>query len=469
MLDMTSTSAGTEGASSIESQDQSAILALAGYGVAFGDRVVLSSVDLEVPAKGVFVLLGPGGTGKSTLLRTLAGFNANNPSLRTWGKAVYAGKSLGPQSAELPALVSQSARLMIASLLENLMNDLPQRNRYTPLQQRDVGIELLDRAGLGEYGDRLDEPVVRLPLGIQRQVAMVRLAAANPSLLFADEPTTGISEAEADVLLDFIAREAEQRAMLVVLHNQEHARRLGGRASLMAGGCIQESLPSSVFFSAPSTPAAQEYIRNGNCAVPAPGAEPETLDEEAPRSAPLPEPARRYVRAASGPRGFLWLRNGVLAGTPRPGIVVDLDEDLEALKRVGITTLVSLTQTPMDSIALARHGIGHLSSPIPDMAAPGIEQAAELCQKIETMIREKEVIAVHCRAGLGRTGTVLAACLVWEGQSALDALERVRRVNPKWVQSQDQALFLEDFAHAVAKQALNSRKTTTRRTSRRKP
>ncbi len=468
MLDMQTESTNGQCASFVDARDGDVVLTLRGYGVAFGERVVLSSIDLEVPSKGAFVLLGPGGTGKSTLLRTLAGFNANNPSLRTWGEAVYAGHALESQSTMLPSLVSQSARLMIASLLENLMNDFPQRHRYTPKQQRDLGVDLLEQAGLGDYVKKIDEPVVKLPLGIQRQVAMVRLAAANPPLLFADEPTTGISESEADTLLAFIAQEAEKRSMFIVLHNQEQASRLGGQVSLMAGGCIQESLPSSAFFTSPSTPAAQEFIRNGNCAVPAPGAEPETLDEEAPQAAPLPEPARRYVRAASGPRGFLWLRNGVLAGTPRPGIVVDLDEDLEALRRVGVTTLISLTQTPMDSSALARVGISHLSSPIPDMAAPGVEQAIELCQQIEAMIREKEVIAVHCRAGLGRTGTILAACLIWEGHTALDALERARRVNPNWVQSEEQARFLEEFARVVANRASSEKKAVSRKSLRRK-
>ncbi len=468
MLDMQTESTNGQYASLVDTADGDVVLTLRGYGVAFGERVVLSCIDLEVPSKGAFVLLGPGGTGKSTLLRTLAGFNANNPSLRTWGEAVYAGQALDSRSTALPALVSQSARLMISSLLENLMSDHPQRHRYTPKQQRDLGVDLLEQAGLGACVKKIDEPVVKLPLGIQRQVAMVRLAAANPPLLFADEPTTGISEPEADTLLAFIAREAEKRSMFIVLHNQEQASRLGGHVSLLAGGCIQESLPSSTFFFSPSTPAAREFIRNGNCAVPAPGAEPETLDEEAPQAAPLPEPARRYVRAASGPRGFLWLRNGVLAGTPRPGIVVDIDEDLEALRRVGVTTLISLTQTPMNSSALARHGISHLSSPIPDMAAPGIEQAIELCQQIEAMIREKEVIAVHCRAGLGRTGTILAACLVWEGHTALDALERARRVNPNWVQSEEQARFLEEFARVVANRASSEKKAVSRKSLRRK-
>ena len=83
------------------------------------------------------------------------------------------------------------------------------------------------------------------------------------------------------------------------------------------------------------------------------------------------------------------------------------------------------------------------------MAAPPLTQAIDICQKIEQAMREEKVVAVHCRAGLGRTGTILAAYLSWEGREALDALETVRRVEPRWVQSEEQVAFLETFAAAL--------------------
>lgn len=424
-----------------------AVLVLKGFGIAFRERIVLSDVTLNVPPRGIFVLMGPGGAGKSTLLRTVAGFNAANPSLRTWGEAFYAGAPLG--EAGLPALVSQSARLMLASVFDNLAHDLPGRERLTRLQQRDLVTGLLVRAGLTGLVDRLDEPVVRLPLGVQRHLAVLRFAAAEPALLCVDEPTTGVDEEYSRRMLDFLRAEGEQRAVLVVLHNQQHARRLGGDAALLAGGVIQETQPTNALFDAPRTNAGHEFARNGTCAVPAPDADPQTLDLdiEPPR---LPEPARRAVSAVCGPRGFLWLKKGKLAGTPRPGIVLDLDYDLEALRRVGVTLLVSLTTTPVDPGVLNGYGIKGFWSAIPDMRAPSFEQATMLCQRIAQWIADGEVVAVHCRAGLGRTGTVLASYLIWEGREALDALETVCRIEPRWVQSEQQVAFLEEFAQAVA-------------------
>ena len=128
-----------------------------------------------------------------------------------------------------------------------------------------------------------------------------------------------------------------------------------------------------------------------------------------------------------------------------------MEYDLKALQGVGITTLLTLTENALDETRLTPFGIRSIWEPIPDMAPPTIEQGIRLCQKIEQLIADKEVIAVHCRAGMGRTGTVLAAYLIWEGSGALDALEDARRIEPRWVQSQEQVEFLKQFEVAVVK------------------
>lgn len=425
------------------------LLVLQDFGVAFGERTVLSQVSLTVPETGIVTLLGPAGTGKSTLLRTLAGFNNSNPSLRTWGHASYAGRTLG--IGEQPALVSQSARLMIASVFENIVSGLPERSSLTPARQRDLVARLLADAELGTLVDRLDEPVVRLPLAVQRHVAILRQVAASPRLLCIDEPTTGLSDAECEPLLDYIHKESGRRAVLVVLHNQTQALRLGGTIILLAGGVVQEAQSCDGFFESPRSAAGREFLRMGTCCVPSPDAVPEELDAEVSAPVPAPVAERKVVNQSFGPRGFLWLKRGVLAGTPRPGIFFDLRYDLDALKRVGVTALVSLTRTPIETDVLAEYGIQCLRSPVPDMTAPDIEQAVAICRFIDDCIAAAGTVAVHCRAGLGRTGTVLASYLIWEGMEALLALETVRRIEPRWVQSVEQAAFLEEFASHLAK------------------
>jgi len=423
---------------------QMPVLALREFGVAFGERVVLSSIDLVVPERGVMVLLGPSGTGKSTLLRTLAGFNSANPSLRVWGHAEYQGEMWGAK--EHPSLVAQSARLLMSSVLENILSHLPERSQLTKPDQRDLARRLLARAGLDDLAERLDAPVEQLPLWQQRQIAILRMVAGSPRLLCVDEPTVGLSEGEAASVLRFLRAEGEHRAVMVVLHNQNEARVLGGTAALIAGGRVIEVQSTDSFLEQPLSDAGRDFVRSGSCAVPAPDAVAEELDEGVEPPPPLPPAARQFVSDAFGPRGFLWLKKGQLAGTPKPGVVRGKVGDLRALRRVGVDTLITLTETPLEDPALAEFGIAMRWFPVPDMHAPSIEQAIALCEALDSLIDEGRVVAVHCLAGLGRTGTVLAAYLIWEGQEALGALDAVRRIEPRWVQSERQVAFLQEFA-----------------------
>lgn len=426
-----------------------ALLELRGYGVAFGKKVILSEISLTIPEQGAVVLLGPTGTGKSTLLRSLAGLTSASPSFRSWGEAFYRGAALEGQ--ERPELVAQSAKLLMSSVLENVVVSLPERNQLTRVMQRELAQRLLERAGLHELSDKLDEPVVNLTLAQQRHLSILRLVAAGPRLLCIDEPTSGLNDAESSRLLAYMREEATRRALLVILHNQQHARMLGGTAVLIAGGYVQEQQAIPQIFDAPISATASEFARNGSCTVASPGTPPEFLDESIAPPKPLPKAALNYSGSAAGPRGFLWLKRNQLAGTPLPGVYFDIEYDLKALQRVGVTTLITLTETALDEARLPPFGLKSIWEPIPDMFPPGIEQGMRICQQIEKALGRNEVVAVHCRAGLGRTGTVLAAQLIWEGQRALDALETVRRIEPRWVQSPAQINFLEEFENAVAK------------------
>ncbi len=424
------------------------LLSLDGFGVAFNDTIILASVTLGIPERGIFTLLGPAGTGKSTLLRTICGLNSPLPSLRVWGEAHYAGVRLF--SGELPVLVAQNAKLLMSTVYENIVYGLPERESLSTKQKRDVTERLLIHAGLGELVAKMDENVVNLPLGQQRHLAILRTSASSPKLICIDEPTSDLEEDASQSLLTYIKQLSEQRAVLIVLHNQTQAKQLKGNAALLAGGWIQDVSSSEEFFMSPKSDLTKHFIVYGNCTVPPVDAKPEELDPELqPLIRPVPTEARKYKSDSFGPRNFLWLRKGTLAGTPKPGLLVDLEDDLEALKRVGITVLVSLTETPIDPAKLAPYNITGIAFPVVDMGVPTIEAAIDLCKQIEQLINKDEAIAMHCKAGMGRTGTALATQLIWEGSSALDALETVRRVEPRWVQSEEQVKFLEEFAQAV--------------------
>jgi atypical dual specificity phosphatase len=154
------------------------------------------------------------------------------------------------------------------------------------------------------------------------------------------------------------------------------------------------------------------------------------------------------VPASRGPSGFAWLVPGRLAGAPQPGVVQSMDIDLQALRRCGVTVLITLTERDLPQEPLQQHGLRNLHLPVHDHESPTVAQIQMLLARMSAMLRAGEVLAVHCLAGLGRTGTVLAAWLVREGLTADEALRRVRLIDAKYVQSQAQEDLL--YAYEVA-------------------
>ncbi|MEG0921936.1 MAG: ATP-binding cassette domain-containing protein [Comamonas sp.] len=441
--------------------DNQLVLETDNWGVAYGDKVILAGVHLQIVPQAITALMGPVGGGKSTLIRSLAGVNDENPRFRQWGEVRYAGAALSADHR--PRMVRQHARLMLASVQESLTEFRRFDGGQTSQERTAWARSFLERMGFPELTNSLPIPAVELSPVQQRAIAILREVAAEPALLMVDEPTAELSDYDSYLLLELLKRVAHERAVLLITHNQRQARGVADRVLLLAGGSIQESNTAEDFFSAPYSPAGLQFVRSGSCAVVAPAlsveqaiqaeaspAEPApvaaTAEQAARQSqrAVLPDlvlaspvhAAEEFVSNSRGPRGFAWLVPGKLAGTPLPGVVNDIDIDLKALKRCGVTVLVSLTEKDVDQEALARNGLRNVHLPVYDREPPTVSQLQMLMLKMKRLLLNGEVLAVHCLAGLGRTGTVLAAWLVFEGVTAEEALRRVREIESQYVQSE---------------------------------
>jgi len=156
-----------------------------------------------------------------------------------------------------------------------------------------------------------------------------------------------------------------------------------------------------------------------------------------------------------GPKDFHWLIRGRLGGAPRPGVGFgkDVRGDLDALRRVNTTLLVNLTEEPdPPSHVVEEAGLESHHHKIPDMGAPEPDQAWETCRLVDRYLSEDKVCVYHCHGGKGRTGTMLAAQLIYYGMDADRAVATVREQNAKWIESQKQMDFLYLFSEYASRQ-----------------
>ncbi len=440
---------------------QAGVLVLNGFGVRLGSNTVLKDLSFTVPEKGVVLLVGPKGTERTLLLRTLAGYGAASVIYQALGTVHYQGK---PLDAELhPAMVAQNAQLLMVSVLENVVVNLPERNQLTRSAQRELACKLLSEAGLEMLCDRLDENMFNLPLALQRHLSILREIVADPPLLCIDEPTAGLTDVEAARLIAYLRAESQKRALLIAMHNQVHARLLGGHAVFIAYGRMLEQQPVPQIFDAPNTAAAQEFAQTCKCSTASYEvtlknqvfandtlAEPDEIKSLPKLAADEPvESEQVEFKPAAEVGKFMWLKRGMLAGTPAPGRQIDIDTDLRALREQGVTVLMTLTENGLDEATLGAFGLKRVWEPIPESGAPDMVQGIRICKTLESLLKQGEVIAVQGEYGLGRTGTVLAAHLLWKGIQLNDALEYLRRVEPRWVQTQAQLDFLGEFSLRV--------------------
>jgi atypical dual specificity phosphatase len=119
-------------------------------------------------------------------------------------------------------------------------------------------------------------------------------------------------------------------------------------------------------------------------------------------------------------------------------------EDILELRRRGITAILSLqTGAPPE---IESEGFARLELPIRDFHAPTPGQLEAAVEFIEKAVNSGGACAVHCGAGLGRTGAVVAAWLVRRGRTARQAILEVRRRRPGSVETTTQEEAVEAFA-----------------------
>ncbi len=147
------------------------------------------------------------------------------------------------------------------------------------------------------------------------------------------------------------------------------------------------------------------------------------------------------------PSAFSWVEKPLLAGLARPSDI----EDLRWLRRQGIELLISLTEDRLRRDWIDEAGLLSLHVPVEDMGAPTMEQIDHCLSAIQRAQERHMGVAIHCGAGLGRTGTMLACYFIMKGMTAQDATAQVRRLRPGSIETREQEEAVREYARHCKK------------------
>ena len=152
------------------------------------------------------------------------------------------------------------------------------------------------------------------------------------------------------------------------------------------------------------------------------------------------------------PERFHWIVPGKLATMALPGLAVPLAQDLAEIEALGVRAVATLTERPLPEPACAGSTLAFRHFPIDDFDVPEMQQVRDFCAWADARIAAGEPVAVHCFAGLGRTGLMIACWLVREpGRTTERVLFDIRKFERGYVQTAEQEAFIAVWESSLAR------------------
>ena len=228
-----------------------------------GGTEVLKDISLEIHKGDIVAIIGPSGTGKSTLLRCLNYLTVPSEGKIRIGECTVDAKSHTKE--EVYALRRKSSMVFQQfnlfknkTALENVMEALTKVQKMPKAEAEEISKRLLEQVGMG---DRIDFYPSKLSGGQQQRVGIARALAVNPEVILFDEPTSALDPEWVKEVLATIQEVAKEgRTMIIVTHEISFARQVANRILFMEEGKIQVDAPPEEFFSDTKQERLQQFL-----------------------------------------------------------------------------------------------------------------------------------------------------------------------------------------------------------------
>ncbi len=230
----------------------------------FGKTVVLDGIDLTIEKGEIVVIIGPSGTGKSTLLRCINFLEQPTAGTMTVGDLTVdvnsASKAEILAMRRRTAFVFQNYALFAnKTALQNIAERLLVVDKWPKEKAYQRAREILQQIGLA---DKADAYPAAMSGGQQQRVGIGRAMATGAEVILFDEPTSSLDPEWVEEVLGLMKTLASERqTMMVVTHEMSFARDVADRVIFIDGGRIVEQGPPSEIFHHPQDPRTKDFLK----------------------------------------------------------------------------------------------------------------------------------------------------------------------------------------------------------------
>ncbi len=207
----------------------------------FGEKQVLKGIDLQVNKGESLVILGGSGSGKSVLIKIIAGIidpSAGSILIDDCETAYTSTSKRDKLMAKFGFLFQGGALFDSLPIWENIAFRLIHSQKINKKMAREIAIEKLRLVGLSPK--TADQFPSELSGGMQKRASLARAIASNPEIIFFDEPTTGLDPIMADVINDLIVANSKQlgATTITITHDMNSARKIADKIAMLYEGRI---------------------------------------------------------------------------------------------------------------------------------------------------------------------------------------------------------------------------------------